>query len=192
MTIDPIEEKIARFKRDLSGVTVPLMVQKHITYGGCHVLTDDQYFDLKARVAEKFDLHPSEVLVVGSGKLGFSIAPTKRYRHFSDTSDIDVALVSSRLFDACWADVFAFKVERNFWRRESEFNSYLVRGWIRPDMLPPARRFKRAGDWWAFFSALSKDLKTNYRIRAGLYRAWPFLEQYQSVCVAQCQSETRV
>lgn len=192
MTSDPIDDKIARFKRDLGLLSVPMMVQKHITYGACHVLSDEQYFELKARVAEQFSLHPSEVLVVGSGKLGFSIAPMQRYRHFSDTSDIDVALVSSQLFDSCWMDVFQFKIERNYWQKEADFNSYLVRGWIRPDMLPPARRFQRAKEWWAFFGDLSKDLKTNFRIRAGLYRAWPFLERYQSVCVGQCQSELAI
>jgi len=190
MTVAVVEEKIARFKRDLGIVPVATMVQKHITYGGCHILSDDQYFDLKVAVAEKFDLHPSEVLIVGSGKLGFSIAPTKRYRPFSDTSDIDVALVSAQLFDNFWADVFQFKAERNFWRKESAFNDYLVRGWIRPDMLPPAQRFRRAKEWWDFFSELSRKLKINLKIRAGLYRAWPFLERYQSVCVGQCQSES--
>jgi hypothetical protein len=183
-----IADRISRFKHDLGSSSVPLVVQKHITYGNCHILSEDQYFELKARVAERFSLHPSEVLVVGSGKLGFSIAPSKRYRPFSDTSDIDVALVSASLFDRYWMDVFTFKAERNFWPKENAFNAYLVKGWIRPDMLPPAQRFKQAKDWWDFFGQLTKELNTDYKITAGLYRAWPFLESYQSVCVTQCHS----
>jgi hypothetical protein len=44
-------------------------------------------------------------VVVGSAKLGFSIVPDKRYRAFGETSDIDVVLCSSALFDLFWEDV---------------------------------------------------------------------------------------
>jgi hypothetical protein len=45
-----------------------------------------RYYSLKAAVAEQFQIHPNEIIVVGSAKLGFSIAPTKRYRAFGETS----------------------------------------------------------------------------------------------------------
>ncbi len=70
-----IQKRIDRFKSDLSKMHVPAVVRKYITFGDCYILDSDKYFDLKAEVAEHFDVHTSEVLIVGSAKLGFSIAP---------------------------------------------------------------------------------------------------------------------
>jgi hypothetical protein len=93
MTIDPnITARIEAFNDDLAHLTDSLMVQKHITYGDCYVLDQDDYFELKSEVSDRFSVHPSEVIVVGSGKLGFSISPLKRYRRFGDESDIDLAI----------------------------------------------------------------------------------------------------
>src|SRR5688572_3682876 len=113
MTPPEVGPRIDRFKSDLGTLSIPLMVQKHITFGSCYILDEERYFELKARIADRFSLHPSEVIIVGSGKLGFSIAPHQRWKHFGDRSDIDVAVVSSSLFDLYWMQVFRFKAERN-------------------------------------------------------------------------------
>ncbi len=89
---------------------VATLVQKHITYGSCYILDSSTYFQLKSHVASKFGVHPNEVLVVGSGKLGFSIVHEKRYRPFGDSPDIDVTIISPDLFDKVWIEVF------DYWR----------------------------------------------------------------------------
>jgi len=70
------------------------MVQRFITSGEWFLLDSESYFELKSLVASQFGLHHSQVLITGSAKLGFSIAPTKRFRHFRDESNIDVAIIS--------------------------------------------------------------------------------------------------
>ena len=99
---------VAKFKRDICELDLSVAVQKHLTYGPCCLLSSDVYFELKREIAEQFELHPAEVLVVGSAKLGFSIVPKKRYRFFNDESDIDVALVAPQLFEQVWAEVYAY------------------------------------------------------------------------------------
>ena len=94
-----VEKRLNQFKKDLSVLTSIQIVRKHIVSGDCFILSQDEYFDLRSEVAEHFGLHPNEVLVVGSAKLGFSVAPNSRYREFCDESDIDVAMVSSMLFE---------------------------------------------------------------------------------------------
>src|SRR5258708_29662172 len=103
-----IEELIESFRADLRQREIGELVQRHITYGACFILSGDLYFDLKTQVARRFKIHPSEVLIVGSAKLGFSIVPDKRYRPFGETSDIDVAICSPELFDMFWKDVFDY------------------------------------------------------------------------------------
>ena len=73
-------ESVAAFRRAIRDQDIDVAVQKHITYGACCLLSPDVYFELKRAVAEEFAIHPNEVLVVGSAKLGFSIAPSKRYQ----------------------------------------------------------------------------------------------------------------
>ena len=159
-------------------------------YGNCCVLSGDLYFDLRSEVAEHFQLHPNEVLVVGSAKLGFSIAPHKRYRHFGDESDIDVVLVSPSLFDEIWAATFSYWRDGGYWEKKSDFKDYLFRGWIRPDKLPPASTFAMCSDWWEFFLALTNSGNYgHYKIAGALYRSWYYLESYQEICVKSCQQE---
>lgn len=188
-----IEEKINSFRRDLPDWDVPSLVQRYITYGDCFMLSASSYIDLKARIARNFGIHTSEVLVVGSAKLGFSIAPDKRYQPFGDSSDIDVALCSGQLFDAIWKDVFDYWTRSELWPGLDDFRKYLFRGWMRPDKLPPARSFVRSQEWWEFFRNLTMEGTFGpYKIRGALYKNWHFLETYQQKCIRDCKlSENR-
>jgi hypothetical protein len=143
---------VAKFKRDICELDLSVAVQKHLTYGPCCLLSSDVYFELKREIAEQFKLHPAEVLVVGSAKLGFSIVPKKRYRFFNDESDIDVALVAPQLFEQVWAEVYDYWYGGAYWDQHDTFCSYLFQGWIRPDKLPP---FDRAAKCRSLRSALS-------------------------------------
>lgn len=128
--------------------------------------------------------------MVGSGKLGFSIVNSKRYRPFSDTSDIDVAIISPILFDAIWHNVYDYSFSGGYWPEEKAFKEYLFRGWIRPDKLPPSHKFALCKDWWDFFRSITSTGRYGpYKISAGLYRNWHFLETYLSVCINECLVE---
>jgi len=179
---------VAEFKRAICDLEVSVAVQKYRTYGPCCLLSSDVYFELKREIAEQFKLHPTEVLVVGSAKLGFSIVPKKRYRLFNDESDIDVALVAPQLFEQVWAEVYDYWYGGAYWEQHDKFCHYLFQGWIRPDKLPPSAQFNRAAEWWEYFRKLTNTARYGpYKIRAGLYKSWRFLETYQRLCVGQCK-----
>lgn len=187
-----IEKRIDSFKFDLSSMPLLKVIRKHIINGNCAIISNDQYFDLRAEVAEEYQIHPNDVLVVGSAKLGFSIAPHKRYRHFTETSDIDLVIVSSTLFDRMWKDVHRYSEQGGYWERSQEFKSYLFQGWIRPDKLPPAKSFELANDWWSFFNSLSGGGKFSlYKIAGALYKDWQFLESYQLRSVSACAEQAQ-
>lgn len=188
-----IEELIQAFRRDLPNRTVVELVQRHITFGECYALNQDAYFELKNRVSQQFGINPAEVVVVGSAKLGFSIAPEKRYRFFGDSSDIDVALCSTDLFDLIWANVFDYWRRGGYWEGLGEFRKYLFRGWIRPDKLPPEKSFEICQEWWDFFRRLaSTGAFGSYKITGALYKNWHFLESYQAKCVIDCKQAEEV
>jgi hypothetical protein len=58
--------------------------------------SEDAYYDFRKRIADKFNINFHEIFITGSAKLGFN--PHKR-RLFSYESDIDVAIVSTSLYD---------------------------------------------------------------------------------------------
>lgn len=182
--------RLKRFKADLSTLDVRTIVQKHITFGDCFVLDQEEHFALKVAVSKKWELHPSEVLVVGSGKLGFSIAPAKRYNTFGDHSDVDVAVASAELFDRVWREVFDYDRAGGDWPQKDAFKRYFFRGWVRPDMLPPSTLFALGSEWWDFFTSLTSSGEYGrYKIQGAIYRSWWFLERYQEVAVSECQRE---
>ena len=182
-----VQARLEQYKEDLRILSPIQIVQKHIICGESCVLPRQKYFDLRSEIAEHFQLDLNEVLVVGSAKLGFSIAPDKLYRPFHDESDIDVVIVSSRLFDKIWEAVFSYSLEGGDWPAYEAFIGYLFHGWIRPDKLPRSDIFKAGKDWWNFFLRITNSgVYGNYKIAGALYKSWFFLETYQKNCVQGC------
>lgn len=193
MALDPdIQARLDAFRADLPGRTPTDIVRRHVTLSAPHALTDAQHTSLRQQVAQHFGGHPNDVIVVGSAKLGFSLASEKRYRPFGDASDIDVAVVSDDVFDRIWQEVFEYAESGAIWPKKKQFVEYHFRGWIRPDLLPSSPVFTTAEDWWEFFRALERSGEFgDLKIRAGLYRTQYFLERYQQIAVQECQEEVR-
>jgi len=78
------ESDLRDFQADLLALDTPAILNKHIYGTRCAALLDAQHSTLKERIAGKFNINPENIIVVGSAKLGFSIAPEKRFRAFGD------------------------------------------------------------------------------------------------------------
>ncbi len=186
-----IATRLNSFKSSLKTQASAAIVQRHILSGTCYIVDDHGYFKIRQRIAEKYAIHPNAIVMVGSAKLGFSIKPSRRYGHFGEQSDIDLAIVDDKLFDQVWKAVNGYALEKRYWPQQNEFCNSLLAGWIRPDLLPPSSHFKFCNEWWTFFNALSAEkLIGPFPVRAGLYRDIQFLQSYQEICVKQCQEES--
>lgn len=182
--------RIARFQKDLIALTDGIVFQKYFAFGDSYILTPELYFELKHDISVKFGIHSTQVILVGSAKLGFSIAPPKRYRRFRDESDLDVAVIAQDLFDGYWSTAFDYWNGGGDWKRSTEFREYLFRGWVRPDYLPPS--VQSANEWFEYFRQLTLSQKFGpYKINAGVYRSWQFLEHYQADAIAKCRRNLR-
>lgn len=180
------------FQSDLKKLDSLQIVRKHVFNGSCHILNNSEYSQLKEEVCEQFDIEFNDVLVVGSGKLGFSIKPQRRYGNFNNESDIDLAVVSTVLFQKIWKEAYLYQKSGAYWPKSEDFFRYLSVGWIRPDKLPSSDYFTFTGQWWDFFNKLTTSEKYGpYKIRGGLYQSWFFLQEYQKICVEQCINEVR-
>lgn len=189
LTKDSIAEQILRFKKDLSTEETLTIVNKYIIHGRSELLDDERYFTLKDSVAKKFNIHSTSIFMVGSAKLGFSIKTSRRFLPFSDTSDIDVAIISGDLFEKIWKEVYIYRNEAGWWPEANEFRKYLFKGWIRPDFLPTGKSFTLAQEWWEFFRGVTESGAFGpYKVSAGVYHSLFFFESYQSICINECKS----
>jgi hypothetical protein len=169
-----------------------IVVRQKILHGNSFAIDEATHFGLKQTVAEKFGIDVStDVFMVGSAKMGFSLAPTKRFRHFRDKSDIDLAIINHDLYKRIWHEVHAYKESGADWPEQATFEKYLSWGWIRPDKLPRSASFEFANEWWDFFRGLQASRAAGpYKIAAALYHDFPFFVKYQQRSVAACRTGT--
>ncbi len=187
------------FQIDLSRPSEEV-VQKHILTGSPAALTEAEYFTLRHEVALHFGVQPVEVVLVGSSKTGFTLhqkpgEDRPRYSRIGSSSDLDIAVVSSSLFDRFWNAVFEYSQLSAAFRASNEseeFRRMLFRGWVDPRGLPAGPGFEQANEWRRFFDGLSRDRRFgNRRASARIYRDWVRLAAYQRIAVENCKRDSR-
>lgn len=191
-------ERVRAFRAKLRTHTPDQLIDEFLLTPGCHGIEAGLDAQLQEFVGNKFEVAATDVLVVGSAKTGFSISQKirngrvikPRYRSFSEESDVDLAIVSSALFDRIWEETFSYLNEIGPWAQIQSFEKYFFRGWIRPDKLPQEDTFRPGKTWRDFFNRMNRDRDyTDHRISAGLYRSPLFLRAYQRVAIKECQQE---
>lgn len=172
-----INNRIEAFKASLSE-GAEFALSEHLKHQ-CSIVGPEMELGVRETVAAEFGVSVDEVWLVGSAKLGFSPKPGQYFKHFSDRSDIDVALVSSELYAEIWREVYQMDLAGEYYDKD-KFTHYHLRGWIRPDALPSSSEYGRCRTWWNFFRTLSaKEEFMRMKIRGGLYHDLHFLRHYQ-------------
>lgn len=149
----------------------------------------ENYYKFRKRIAEHWGIHFQDIHITGSASLGFSIF---KNTEFTLDSDIDVAIVSEKLFDKIMQDIRKYQLRLREFRAEltsseikayHRFLEYCAMGWIRPDLLPTNLveeiKFLKE-DWFNFFSSISNSQSEvgNYEVNAGVFKSHHHLEEY--------------
>jgi len=184
-----MEGFLARLKNINNDEEILNFCRKSVLHGTPWIFRgkDDDYYEFRNRIAKKFNISFHEIYITGSAKLGFS--PHKK-TEFSYDSDVDVAIVSSQLFDEIMESIREYQMqlresrlavsEREI-RKYHKFLEYGAIGWMRPDHLPHSFLVKRLkDDWFDFFTSISygKSEVGNYKVNAGVFKTYKHLEQY--------------
>ena len=195
---------IANFRAALRELTVDQLFDQYISVEECAAHLDFDQHALRDRIARRFNVSDEQVQIVGSAKLGFTLVdkymdtddPRPAFSLFDDNSDIDIAIVSDRLFDEIWKIVFemwhssGYQFSANFWPTARQFRNYHFRGWMRPDKLPYEAGVAYRRDWFRFFERLvGERLAGDHRINAGVFREPYFLKQYQTVGLERAKAK---
>jgi hypothetical protein len=170
----------ALLDEDLSDEVV---VQRHIVYPPPFVFDGHEgtYFSIKRDISDYFQINPEDVKMVGSAKLGFSIAPTQLWKPFDDESDIDMVIVSATVFDRFWKQLYDFNINLTVRTNEEQakynkFLKYFFKGWIRPDFFP--FDYPQREEWDRFFKSMSYGQYGYRKVTGAIYRDMEFFESY--------------
>ena len=178
-------ENLKNFKNDLKILSPIEMFRKYFVDDKCYILDETQQVKLKSKICDKFNVQYNNIIIVGSGKLGFSIKPDKRFVCFGEESDIDIAIISTELFVEYWYRTNKYVEDNALYKNYEYFCKKLSQnGWLRPDLLP---RIDIQTDWFDFFSELTASRAfNNIKLTAGVYYNYHFLEDYQIKCIKNC------
>lgn len=187
------------FKRELQNTdyTDEELVDKYICFGTPIIFStqEEKYYDLKREISTQFPVRSMKnIIVVGSAKLGFSIAPQKRFRDIQDSSDIDVAIIDEELFDNYWEQLFEFNINlKSRSVKEDElyrdFLQYFFKGWLRPDLFP--FRFKGKNEWFNFFNKISYKKYDKRKVTAAIYKNEYFFKKYHEKNIRELREELK-
>jgi len=183
--VSPDFLNLVEFKKDLRSSKPEEVVQKYLFDRSPYCFADkpQRYIDFRKEICEKFKIHLQNFAIVGSSKVGFSLNPTKFGTVFSESSDVDVVLVSEELFQNLWIDLIRFQRDEFTFlpdqckKRFNELQYILFWGQVRMDKLPD--EFTAAKEWWEFFNRLSTDPRFGpRRVRAMIFKTWKHVSFY--------------
>lgn len=163
-----------------------IIVQKHIiedeTYFFTHIRNGEE-FDFKKDIASILGVHIRDIVIVGSGKLGFSLKPDKAdeglylFKDFdsSKKSDLDVGVISSELFDKEMRNLYDYMgFHKSIWDTRNDFAKYTLKGRIAIRFLPQS--FKLTDE---IRNAVEKyKMIYGREINIEIYKSWHYFETY--------------
>jgi hypothetical protein len=128
------------------------VVQQWMTEGIPYVFSGTPLFYeiIRGWLADRIGLHPKEITLIGSGRLGYSFDPSSFGKSFGEHSDLDFTAISHNLFDECiksfkhWERDYRWgrvkpknKTEENYWKQNIErLPNNIRRGFIAPHLIP--------------------------------------------------------
>lgn len=191
-----IENRKEQFKNELNDKQISDMtiIRKYLLHGTPFIYreNEDLYFEIKQHVADFFNISTTKVVMVGSAKLGFSIAPHKLWNNFSDESDIDIVVISEDVFDEYWKELLDFNInieirDKEEDKRYKKFLEYFLKGWLRPDLFP--FEYDKKSAWFKFFKSISYNKFGNYKVAGAIFRNEYFFELYHAMNIKKLRQQ---
>jgi hypothetical protein len=205
-----IQERIDIFKSDIqeNKLTSEEIFQKHFVDGTTYFFHEylrnpAQEYLVKTIISKALSAPIREIIIIGSGKLGFSLKPANLFNEFDslylktrlnkDKSDIDIAVVSSELYSKIGRSLYGFtsayteKWELNeYYPRTTKpifpvpicykYFEYFTKGWFRPDFKPQGFEFCLEGSYEELKGNIYR--RTNRKIALAIYQNWFYFMDY--------------
>ncbi len=207
MYLDNLKTDVLSGKYNEEQLFQKYLVDKETYYFKKNSITIEEY-NLKKEVAQVLGIHLNDIYIIGSGKIGFSIKPENEGRVFDgkfektnlikDKSDIDIAIVNTKLFDYIqeniydWSSGYSFDWDENSYYSKKKyevslkykFMEYLGKGWFRPDYAPQNYHIETKNGKLKDIIKKWSD-KLNRKVAFAIYKDWHFFKKYQMETLKQ-------
>lgn len=145
--------------------------------------------DFKLIVSDSMNVSFNSIAMVGSGKVGYSLSPKKFLKPFSidnNASDIDIAIISSELFNYFWK-----LFRKSYTVTQDKLYQYIsrgiYRGYISDSDLIQVKNCRT--EWVKYSSPAKKELQGKlyfqHEIHFRIYRDWNDMEEYHIQSIEQ-------
>ncbi|MCC9018088.1 MULTISPECIES: hypothetical protein [Flavobacterium] len=158
-------------------------------------------FNFKKDIANILNVHIRDIVIVGSGKLGFSLKPDNsntglylfkefdhnfNYSKKGKKSDLDVAIISSHLFDSEIKNLYDHTNHYdtdNLWADRNSFAKYVLKGKLAIRFLPIEFPLTKG------VLQVQEKYKMNYgrEVNLEIYKSWHFFETYHQENIKKIQ-----
>ena len=149
----------------------------------------------KEIVSKRLGVNFHNIQIVGSAKVGYSLSPAKLFTPFHDerpdkpSSDIDIAIISDRLYQKFWDELRHIKKIRYMQTYYNHLTESIFRGYINEKDL---QKVQGLCEEWAELVrpinvALQDELGFIHPITYRVYRSWEDLEEYQIIGISKAR-----
>lgn len=192
------------FKQYCASLKPDVLVQKHLIEEKTFFFSEikkGEEFNFKKDIASMLKIHIRDIIIVGSGKFGFSLKPDNAdlglylFKEFdynfknqlSDKkSDLDIAIVSSNLFDKEIENLYNYTgFFKNIMdkKKRISFGDFVIKGRLAIRFLPI--EFKLTKE--------IQEVQEKYQMKYGreinieIYKSWHYFETYHQENIKNIQ-----
>jgi hypothetical protein len=195
MEIEEFKELIKTNTDDLHVCQSVLMSSEVwlLTHKG-HANSAKVYDEIKVFFSGKLKIPATDVAIVGSAKLGFSLSPFKDYKVFDEEdSDVDVILVSPRKFNEFWDELLALYYGRGSFVGEDHFLDVFRKFvTLERNVDFPSARLR---DWHQTMDGLKRDFFARFsignKIKYRVYESWDAANSYHASGIAKLRRKLK-
>lgn len=192
-------------KEDLLSLEPKEFYMKHIIKSHNWYFSDYLHFSqdeivdrmdyFKEIVSTRLSVNFHNIQIVGSAKVGYSLSPAKLFSPFHNespdkpSSDIDIAIISERLFKMFWDKLRQVKKIQYNQTYYNHLTASIFRGYINEKDLMKVNGMSE--DWERLIRPINVVLQDNlgfvHPITYRIYRSWEDLEEYQLIGISKAK-----
>ncbi|UTV29013.1 hypothetical protein [Photobacterium atrarenae] len=140
-----------------------------------------EYHDFKCEIGNALNTSPNNIAIVGSGKFGFSMNPTKDiFKDFNRKSDLDVVIACPQIFEKTWWQLRKSYYSNQIEVRESHANDIFSKFLVVNDKMEYKSTHMR--ETITLLEEMKKNINRSFRIKRKInyriYSNWLDVESY--------------
>ncbi|MBZ2405151.1 hypothetical protein [Liquorilactobacillus hordei] len=141
-------------------------------------------------ISKKLDIDFGNSQIVGSAKIGFSLNPNKHLKQFDDDSDIDIAIISERIFNDLWKKLLEESAS-NYFINYARYSSCIFKGYLNDKTLSTDdfTDINIQNSFSEISKALRYELSIQHEINYRIYKDWRSFNIYQKKSIEKIKEK---